>query len=108
MRLVLVDHARRRRAQKRGGEQGPLPLDDVVQLLERGPIDLLVFDETLERLAQTDAQLARIVELRFFAGLTLAETGRVLDLTLRQVDYSWSLARAWLHREFQRADDAAP
>ena len=98
MRQVLVDHARRRKSEKResGGER--LPLDDDLLVLETSAIDLLALDEALARLAAHDEELARLVELRFFGGLTVEETGRVLGLSVRQVEGAWITARAWLFR----------
>jgi len=102
MRRVLVDHARRKRAAKRGGEDAPLPLDAALALYEENPVDLLALDEALEGLGRRDETLARIVELRFFAGLTLEEAGGVLGLTVRQVHRGWTFARGWLRRELER------
>ncbi|MBK9129661.1 MAG: sigma-70 family RNA polymerase sigma factor [Phycisphaerales bacterium] len=99
MRNVLVDHARRRRAGKRGGEVGHVALDDVLALYEAQQPDLLALDEALGRLAAHDERCARIVELRFFAGLTLEETGATLELSTTHVHRLWEFARAWL-RDF--------
>ena len=74
-------------------------------------VDLLDLDEALDRLEANDPELTRVVELRFFAGLTLEETGRALGVTERQVRWSWKLARSWLRRELERgegADDVSP
>lgn len=96
MRNVLVDHARRRKAGKRGGNAGHVPLDDVLALYETQEPDLLALDEALARLAAHDERCARIVELRFFAGLTLEETGAILELSTTHVHRLWEFARAWL------------
>jgi RNA polymerase sigma factor (TIGR02999 family) len=98
MRQVLVDHARKRRSEKRdaGGER--VPLDDDLVSFEASAIDLLALDEALGKLAAHDTELARLVELRFFGGLTVEETGRVLGLSVRQVEGAWITARAWLFR----------
>ena len=104
MRRVLVDHARSKKAQKRGGGAERLALEDAVELWERETLDLEALDLALTRLAEHDPELERIVELRFFGGLTLEETGRVLGLSVRQVHRAWTMARAWLRRELKRSD----
>ena len=96
MRRVLVDHARSRNAAKRGGGAARLPLDDALMLYEDRATDLLALDEALDRLDGLDNQLGRIVELRFFGGLTNREAGEVLGLSTRSVERGWSTARAWL------------
>jgi len=98
MRQVLVDHARRRQTEKRGAAQARVPLDDALLSFETRAIDLVALDEALERLAAHDAELAKLVELRFFGGLTVEETGRALGLSVRQVEGAWITARAWLFR----------
>jgi RNA polymerase sigma factor (TIGR02999 family) len=107
MRRVLVDHARRRAADKRGADAARVELDDAVFGAVFGAVagadvrafDVLALDEALESLSRRDAELARVVELRFFGGLTAAETGAVLGLGVRQVEGAWVTARGWLHRE---------
>ena len=99
MRHVLVDHARRRRRKKRKGEKPDLPLDEISLAYEERAYDLLDLDQALERLAARDAAEARVVELRFFAGLSLVEVAKVLRVGLRTVERDWAHARAWLHRE---------
>jgi RNA polymerase sigma factor (TIGR02999 family) len=99
MRRVLVDHARRRNASKRGELRERVALDETLASYEARAIDILALDEALEGLARKDGELARLVELRFFAGLTAEETGRVLGLSVRQVEGAWVAARGWLHRE---------
>ena len=99
MRSVLVDHARKRNAKKRqGGKARPL-LADALSYWDENPTEMLALDEALTRLATRDEELARIVELRFFGGLTAAETGAALGLTERQVLKRWTFARGWLRRE---------
>lgn len=95
MRSVLVDHVRARRTQKRGGS-GRVPLDDAVEALETRVPDLVELDEVLRRLEAMDPQLAKIVEVRFFAGLTLAETATTLGISTATVERGWRAARAWL------------
>lgn len=99
MRAVLVDHARRRAAQKRAGENGGgrrLELDEMATLFGRPSLDVLAIHETLERLAGVDADLARVVELRFFGGLTIAETASALGVSTPTVQRGWRTARAWM------------
>ena len=98
MRRVLVDHARRRRAEKRGGGRRE-PLDTVVAVFEERGADLVALGEALERLEALDPELARIVERRFFAGATNAEVAADLGVSERTVERGWSTARAWLRAE---------
>ena len=105
MRRVLVDHARRKGAEKRGGDREAVPLDDALALYENDPVDLLALDEALQRLEENDAGLARIVELRYFAGLTLEEAGEALGQSPRQVHRGWTFARGWLRRELEDIDE---
>ena len=99
MRNVLIDYARRRGAAKRGGGEPIASLEEELAVWRESRVDLLDLEDCLTRLEQQDPQLAKIVELRFFAGLSEVETGEVLDLSRRQVQHAWTLARAWLHRE---------
>ncbi|MCC7154214.1 MAG: sigma-70 family RNA polymerase sigma factor [Bryobacterales bacterium] len=101
MRRVLVDHARHKKAQKRGGGQGTLNLDDAVVFASQHSPQLLALDEALSRLEQIDPRKSRIVEMRFFAGLTEDEVAGVLGIAPRTVKREWSFARAWLHAEMQ-------
>jgi RNA polymerase sigma factor (TIGR02999 family) len=107
MRHILVDHARARRAGKRGGVQRQVTLDDsLLPSPERTPqrtIDVLILDQALENLAQFDPRQARIVELHFFGGLTFAEIALVLKVTERTVKRDWSMARAWLKGELSKS-----
>ncbi|MCP3916467.1 MAG: sigma-70 family RNA polymerase sigma factor [bacterium] len=95
MRSVLVDHARRRGSGKRA-VGARVDLDDAVAAFEHRSTDLLALDVALDELAARDAQLARIVEMRFFGGLKHSELARVLDLPLRTVERRWKAARSWL------------
>lgn len=99
MRHVLVDHARRRGREKHGGGATPLALDEAVAVFEERAIDLVALDEALEKLAALDKRKARIVELRFFAGLTIAEVAESLGIASRTVKQDWQFARLWLLRE---------
>jgi len=103
MRQVLIDHARRRAADKRGGAPAALELGrDVAAPWTAESSELLALDDALTRLDGQDGESARVVELRFFAGLTLEETASVLGLTPRQVEGRWNFARGWLRRELLR------
>jgi RNA polymerase sigma factor (TIGR02999 family) len=99
MRQIVVDHARRRTRIKRGGERAAVSLEDVKEpvALEAGHI--LEIDEALSRLAAVDARLARVVECRYFAGLTEEETAAALDVSVRTAQREWFKARAWLREE---------
>ncbi len=101
MRSVLVDHARRRAALRRGGERERLPLEDVVELFEQSAPDLLGLDVALEKLARVDEQLARIVELRFFGGSSVEDTARALGVSEPTIVRGWRVARMWLRRELE-------
>lgn len=96
MRRVLLEHARARRAEKRGGGAERVTLFEVASALEDEPETLLALDEALEQFATIDPQNARIVELRWFAGLDLAETAAVLGVSTRTVERGWRAAAAWL------------
>jgi RNA polymerase sigma-70 factor, ECF subfamily len=102
MRHILVDHARARRAGKRGGVQRQVTLSEAVLQSHNPTIDVLILHEALEHLAQFDPRQARIVELRFFGGLNFEEIAAVLDLSERTVKGDWSMARAWLKGELSK------
>lgn len=104
MRSVLVDHARRRNRLKRRGDAIREPLDDVVDLFEERAIDLLALDEALIRLAERDAEQARVVELRFFGGMSAEDTAAMLGVSPRTIGRLWNKARAWLREEIQVDD----
>src|SRR5262245_44194715 len=98
IRRILVDRARARGAARRGGAR-PLRLDTDAPLAEPGlSLDVLALDEALGKLASIDAQKARVVELRFFGGLSVDETAAALGVSASTVDRDWVFARAWLHR----------
>ena len=101
MRNVLVDHARQKKAAKRGGEQEPVQLQEAFAAFEDAVPDLVELDEALQRLEAMDSRLARVVELRFFGGLTIEETARTLDVTTRTVERAWATARTWLRAELE-------
>jgi RNA polymerase sigma factor (TIGR02999 family) len=99
MRRVLVDHARARKRDKRGGGASAEPLTDTVALFEVRALDLVALDEALARLELNDERKARLVELRFFAGLSADEAAEVLGVTTRTAERDWAMARAWLRKE---------
>jgi RNA polymerase sigma factor (TIGR02999 family) len=99
MRHILVDHARTATAVKRGGVASNLPLDESLTISNESDANLLLLDEALNKLAAIDPQAARIVELRYFAGLTIEETAEVTKTSPMTVKREWATARAWLHRE---------
>jgi RNA polymerase sigma factor (TIGR02999 family) len=99
MRRVLVDHARAATAVKRGAAASNLPLNESLTVSNESDANLLLLDEALNKLAAIDPQAARIVELRYFAGLTIEETAEVTKTSPMTVKREWATARAWLHRE---------
>ncbi|HSL70492.1 MAG TPA: ECF-type sigma factor [Longimicrobiales bacterium] len=99
MRNVLVDHAVRRSAVKRGGGVQALTLDEVDGMLEQPLEELIALSEALNRLEQLDERQAQVVECRFFGGLSLDETAEALNISPATVSRDWTFARAWLHRE---------
>jgi RNA polymerase sigma factor (TIGR02999 family) len=99
MRRVLVDIARRRRAESRGGREAVrVPLDDEVASVPGPDLDLVDIDRALDLLAVADPRKARVVELRFFGGLSVQETAEALGVSVRTVHTDWAMARAWLYR----------
>ena len=99
MRQILVQHARRHQTAKRGGGQYLLALDEAAVVPTERPVDLVALDEALSNLAERDARKSRIVELRFFGGLSTEETAEVLGISPRTVKREWRLAKAWLYHE---------
>ena len=105
MRRVLVDIARRRRAERRGGESAiRVPLDGIDVAASEPGADLLDVDAALDLLAREDPRKARVVELRFFGGLSIEETAQALGVSARTVHADWAFARAWLYRALSAAD----
>jgi RNA polymerase sigma factor (TIGR02999 family) len=98
MREILVDHARRKHAGKRGGGADRITLEDAEPRAHGRSIDLLALDEALTQLATIDNRLGRVVELRFFGGLSIAEAATVLKVSDATVERDWVVAKAWLHR----------
>ncbi len=99
MREILVDHARRRGAAKRGANCLTLTLDEAVALPQQKELDVIALDSALNRLAGMDPRQSRIVELRFFGGLSVEETSEVLDISTATVKREWATARLWLQRD---------
>ena len=99
MRRLLVDHARSRLAAKRGGLAARVELDDRLEVCANAPREWAAVDAALKRLAVFDARQSKIVELRYFGGLSLEETALVIGVSTRTVKREWTLARAWLRRE---------
>jgi len=98
MRQILVDHARRKRAGKRGGGVTMISLDEVSPAARTSSVDVLAIDQALDALSSFDDQQCRVVELRFFAGLNIDETAEALGVSTATVEREWALAKAWLYR----------
>ena len=98
MRRILVDYAKARRTAKRGGDVKKLPLNEALAMAAPGNVDMVALDDALRRLAEIDPRAARVVELRFFVGLTQEEVADVLDLSVTTVKREWRTARLWLYR----------
>jgi RNA polymerase sigma factor (TIGR02999 family) len=103
MRRILSDHARRHRAQRRGGRLRKVMLDSGLAVVPNGVVGMVALDESLERLAHLSRRQSRVVELRVFAGLTVEETAHVLGVSPGTVKGDWRVARAWLARELSRS-----
>lgn len=104
MRHILVDYARRHRAEKRGGLAQRLTLAEAVSFPAQDEFDLVALDEALIKLAKLDPEQSRIVEMRFFGGLTIEETATALDVSVATVNREWRIAKAWLLRELSSTD----
>ena len=98
MRQILVDHARRKHADKRGGGAGQVSLHAADPAVPGQSLDLLALDEALNQLVAFDARLCQVVELRFFGGLSIADTASALDVSTATIERDWVVARAWLHQ----------
>lgn len=105
MRRILVDHARKRCAAKRGGVQQQIALDDNLPGRQARLVDLLALNEALDRLKAFDPIASRIVELYFFGGLSFEEMALILDMSTRTIRRDWNVARAWLHNELAKSSD---
>jgi RNA polymerase sigma factor (TIGR02999 family) len=102
MRRILIDSARKKKAQKRGGGWERNEIVDVALAVDSGSDQLFAVDEALSKLAAHEPETAKLVELRFFAGLTLPQAAEMLEISLRTANRQWSYARAWLRRELDR------
>lgn len=107
MRRIRIDDARKRNRQKRGGGKRPGPLVSEPPVFDQDPVEVLAVDEVLAKLERIDPRKAEVVVLRYFAGLTVKETARVLGVSPKTVDNEWRFAKAWLRRELSKGDTAA-
>jgi RNA polymerase sigma-70 factor, ECF subfamily len=110
MRRILIDYARARRSAKRGGAQPKVQIENAIVVSDDNCEEVIAVDQALIRLAERDPRLSRIVELRFFAGLTEEEIGEALGISPRTVKREWKVAKAWLHGELfgVKTDDSGP
>ena len=106
IRHILIDHARARQAEKRGAGGVKLSLDEAIATPGQKDIDLVALDDALKDLAKIDSEQSRIVELRFFAGLSIDETAKVVGVSPATVKREWTTAKAWLAREISRGEPA--
>jgi RNA polymerase sigma-70 factor, ECF subfamily len=104
MRRILVDHARRRAATKRGGNRRRIALDDNLAVAANRDEDVLELDAALTKLTKLDGRQANMIELRFFGGLSIAEVAKVTGISKRSVEREWTMVRAWLRRELSTSD----
>jgi len=108
MRRILIDYARGRLREKRGGAKVVLPLNEALVFSPEHSEELIRLDEALERLSKLDARQSRIVELRFFGGLSVEETSEFLGVSPKTVKRDWAVAKVWLHGELRRSDGDVP
>ncbi len=102
MRRILIEHARRKMANKRQANLERIDLYEILAVQEPKPDELLALDEALGRLESHDGQMSEVLKLRFFVGLTVQETAEILNASPRTVDRQWAAARAWLYREMRK------
>jgi RNA polymerase sigma-70 factor (ECF subfamily) len=107
IRRILVDHARRRGFAKRGGDALRVPLDDVLLVAQARGTEVLALDEALDALALIDGRKGRVVELRYFGGLSIEETADILGVSIDTAKRDWRMARAWLIAELTGKPDSA-
>ncbi len=105
MRSILVDHARKRATDKRGGGLRALPLDEAVAVIENRSSDILELNECLDELAQIDQVMSRVVELRFFGGMTMQEIALTQSVSVPTIERKWRSARAWLYRRLKEPEE---
>jgi RNA polymerase sigma factor (TIGR02999 family) len=108
MRRILVDFARSRRSLRRGGGAQAVSLDEALVVSPKPGADLVALDDAIQTLAAKDPRRGRVVELRFFGGLSVAETAEVLQVSAETVMHDWKLAKAWLQRELEAAPPCGP
>jgi len=101
IRHTLVDHARRRRSSKRGGDELRVPLDEALLAVETGGIEVIALDSALRSLAEIDDRKSRVVELRYFGGLNVEETAEILGISVETAKRDWKMARAWLYTQLK-------
>jgi len=104
MRHILIDHARRRRFAKHGGEARQVPLEEASAMSAERAAELIALEEALDELAQLDQRKSQVVELRYFGGLNLEETAEVLQISLMTVRRDWRAAKAWLYRRLKETE----
>ena len=104
MRQILVDHARRKRADKRGGGVTMMSLDEVSPAVRTSSVDVLALDQALDTLSSFDVQQCRVVELRFFGGLNIDETAEALGVSTATVEREWAMAKAWLYQRLSSGE----
>lgn len=103
MRRILVDSARAHQAEKRGAGEDQLPLDEAIGISDKRSADLIALDDALQTLAQMDVQQCRVVELRYFGGLSIEETAEALGISPATVKREWNSAKVWLHHEIKKS-----
>jgi RNA polymerase sigma factor (TIGR02999 family) len=106
MRRILVDHAKAKHRAKRGGAARKLSLDEATHYTNEPAAELVALDDALQVLAELDVRKSRIVELRYFGGLTVEETAQVLDISAKTVMRDWNLAKAWLYQQLSHSASA--
>ncbi len=106
MRYILLDHAKAKRRQKRGGDQQRVPFEEALAVSEEEAEELILLDAALQRLEEINLRQSQIVECRFFGGMTIEETARVLGVSAPTVKRGWTMARAWLYREMRPSESA--
>ena len=102
MRRILVDHAKTKHREKRGGEAIKLSLDDVINLSRERAADLITLNDALDELARIDERKSRVVELRYFGGFSVEETAQILEVSPETVMRDWKMAKAWLYQQIRR------
>jgi RNA polymerase sigma-70 factor, ECF subfamily len=105
MRRILIDHARGTLREKRGSGEKPIRLEEALVFAPEQSMELIKLDESLERLSQIDPRQGKIVELRFFGGLTVEETAEAIGISPKTVKRDWSVAKAWLHGDLKKYHD---